>query len=310
MSEVYVEVGGHPLKLTNLDKVLYPSTGTTKGEVVNYYAQIAPTLLPHVRGRPVTRIRWPNGVSQPRFFEKNAPAGTPSWVRIGEVPTSASRGEESRWGRVNSEVLRFPVIAEVATVVWLANLAALELHVHQWQFANDGSRLTPDRLVIDLDPGEGAGLGACCAVALLVRQALADRGLVARPVTSGNKGLHLYADLAGSLLAGQPADVVALAVKEVAEQLEAEYPERVTSSMTKARRENRVFLDWSQNAAAKTTITPYSLRGTERPMVATPLSWAEVVAGADDDLAIEQLRFEQVLERIAEYGDLLSAESP
>jgi bifunctional non-homologous end joining protein LigD len=295
MSEVHVAVDGRTLRLTNLDKVLYPATGTTKGEVLDYYARISPVLLPHLAGRAVTRIRWPHGVAGQSFFEKNAPAGTPSWVRTAEVPTTGSRTADKREG-----TLRFPVVDDLATLTWLVNLAALELHVHQWTVDDDGTPQGADRLVIDLDPGEPAGLHECCQVALLVRDRLAERGLDCRPVTSGSKGLHLYA--------GLPAytgseETTALA-KEVAEELTAEHPARVTATMTKSRRSGKVFLDWSQNAGSKTTISPYSLRGKERPYVAAPVSWEEVEEGAEDPLGLEQLRFEQVLERVAEHGDL------
>lgn len=307
-----VEVEGRRLKLTNLDKVLYPQTGTTKGEVLHYYAQIAPVLLPHLAGRCVTRIRWPHGVSQPSFFEKNVPAGTPSWVRTARVPTTGSRA----WGRdaasrsgPGSDELVFPIVEDLATLTWLANLAALELHVHQWTVDADGRGLPPNRLVIDLDPGEPAGLSECCQVALLVRDRLAERGLEGRPVTSGSKGLHLYAALdAGDAETPGPlsADDVSALAKEIAEGLQADHPQLVTASMTKQRRTGRVFLDWSQNVAAKTTVSPYSLRGRERPMVATPITWAEVEAGAEDPLGLEQFDFQQVLDRVVTLGDLFA----
>ena len=297
MSEVHVEVEGRTLRISNLDKVLYPRTGTTKGEVLNYYARIAPVLLPHLKDRAVTRIRWPHGVADKSFFEKNTPAGTPSWVRTAKVPTTGSRGD-SRHG----DHLVFPVVDDLATLTWLVNLASLELHVHQWTVNRNGQPRNPDRLVIDLDPGEPAGLPECCGVALLVRDVLGERGLEARPVTSGSKGLHLYAALPGRL---NPDETTALA-KEVAEGLQKENPALVTATMTKARRPGKVFLDWSQNAGSKTTISPYSLRGRELPYVATPVSWAEVEAGADDPLGLEQFRFEEVLERVAEQGDLFA----
>jgi bifunctional non-homologous end joining protein LigD len=174
--------------------------------------------------------------------------------------------------------------------------------VHQWTVGRNGRPRNPNRLVIDLDPGEGAGLHECAAVALLVREQLADRDLEAWAVTSGSKGLHLYARLPGRL---DPEGTTALA-KEVAEHLQAAHPRQVTATMTKARRTGKVFLDWSQNAGSKTTLTPYSLRGREQPWVATPLSWEEVAAGAEDPVELEQLRFEEVLERVDERGDLLS----
>jgi bifunctional non-homologous end joining protein LigD len=295
--EVRVDVEGHTLTLSNLGKVLYPRTGTTKGEVLDYYARIAPVLLPHLKDRAVTRVRWPHGVAEPSFFEKNTPQGTPSWVRTVRVPTTGSRGD-SRHG----DHLVFPVVDDLATLTWLANLAALELHVHQWTVGRNGRPRNPNRLVIDLDPGEGAGLHECAAVALLVREQLADRDLETWAVTSGSKGLHLYARLPGRL---DPEGTTALA-KEVAEHLQTEHPRQVTATMTKARRAGKVFLDWSQNAGSKTTLTPYSLRGREQPWVAAPLSWEEVAAGAEDPVELEQLRFEEVLERVDERGDLLS----
>ena len=296
-SGLRVDVEGRTLSLSNLGKVLYPRTGTTKGEVLDYYARIAPVMLPHLAARPVTRVRWPHGVEGSSFFEKNAPAGTPSWVHTARVPTTGSRGE-SRHG----DHLVFPIVDDLATLTWLANLAALELHVHQWTVGRNGQPRNPDRLVIDLDPGEGAGLHECAAVALLVRDQLAERHLESFPVTSGSKGLHLYAALPGRL---NPEQVTALA-KEVAEGLQREHPSQVTATMTKSRRAGKVFLDWSQNAGSKTTLSPYSLRGRERPWVATPLSWAEVAEGAEDPVALGQLGFGEVLERVAAEGDLLA----
>ena len=295
--ELRVEVDGRTLKISNLDKVLYPRTGTTKGEVLNYYAQVAPVLLPHLKDRAVTRIRWPHGVADKSFFEKNAPAGTPSWVRTAKVPTTGSRGS-SRHG----DHLVFPIVDDLATLTWLVNLAALELHVHQWTVNRNGQPRNPNRLVIDLDPGEPAGLPECCQVALMVRDRLASRKLETRAVTSGSKGLHLYAELPGRLNSEETTGLA----KEVAEDLQKERPKLVTATMAKARRSGKVFLDWSQNAGSKTTISPYSLRGRERPTVATPVTWDEVSAGAEDPWGLEQFGFEEVLRRVEEHGDLFS----
>ncbi|GAW50172.1 MULTISPECIES: non-homologous end-joining DNA ligase [unclassified Nocardioides] len=294
--EIHVDVEGRTLKISNLHKVLYPRTGTTKGEVLNYYAQIAPVLLPHLKDRCVTRIRWPHGVQDGSFFEKNAPSGTPSWVRTAKVPTTGSRAQST------SDTLVFPIVDDLATLTWLVNLAALELHVHQWTVGRNGQPRNADRLVIDLDPGEPAGLHECCQVALLVRDKLAERGLDAKPVTSGSKGLHLYSDLPKRL----PPDESTALAKEVAEELQAEQPKLVTATMTKARRSGKVFLDWSQNAGSKTTISPYSLRGRELPTAATPVTWDEVAAGAEDPLGLGQFRFEEVLQRVADHGDLFA----
>ncbi len=294
--ELHVDVEGRTLKISSLDKVLFPRTGTTKGEVLNYYAQIAPTMLPHLKDRAVTRIRWPHGVQDMSFFEKNAPGGTPSWVRTATVPTTGSRSGKG------DGTITFPIVDDLATLTWMVNLAALELHVHQWTVARNGRPRNSDRLVIDLDPGEPAGLHECCAVALLVRDQLAERNLSAKPVLSGSKGLHLYADLPKRL----PSDDSTALAKAVAEELQREHGSLVTATMTKAKRSGKVFLDWSQNAGSKTTISPYSLRGKERPYVAAPVSWDEVEEGAEDELGLDQLRFDQVLDRVSEMGDLFA----
>jgi bifunctional non-homologous end joining protein LigD len=298
-NEVLVDVEGRTLRLTNLGKVLYPRTGTTKGEVLNYYARIAPVLLPHLADRAVTRIRWPHGVADLSFFEKNAPAGTPSWVRTVRVPTTGSRSGSG------ADVLTFPIVEDLATLTWLVQLAALELHVHQWTVGRNGRPRNPNRLVIDLDPGDPAGLSECCQVALLVRERLGEHRLIGRPVTSGSKGLHIYAALPGKLNSGEATDLA----KRLAEGLQRDHPQLVTATMTKARRPGKVFLDWSQNAGAKTTISPYSLRGRERPYVATPITWAEVEGGAEDPLELDQFQFAEVLARVEEFGDLF-AEDP
>jgi bifunctional non-homologous end joining protein LigD len=295
--EVPVEVDGRRLTLVNLEKVMFPRTGTTKAEVLNYYAQVAPVMLPHLADRAVTRIRWPHGTGEKSFFEKNAPAGTPSWVRTATVPTTGSRTQSGDEGE-----LRFPIIDSLATLTWLVNLASLELHVHQWTVDTKGRIRNPNRLVVDLDPGEPAGLMECSQVAVLVRDRLAADGLDASPVTSGSKGLHLYAGLDGRRTYEEVRDYA----KGIAEELEKEHPKLVVSTMTKARRGGKVFLDWSQNTGAKTTISPYSLRGRELPMVAAPRTWDEVEAGAEDPLALEHLRFEEVLERVRDRGDLFT----
>lgn len=301
--ELSVDVEGRTLRIKNLDKVLYPRTGTTKGEVLHYYAQIAPAMLPHLRDRAVTRIRWPHGVQDLSFFEKNVPAGTPSWVRTVTVGSTGRRwGSDRSDAESGSETLTFPIVDDLATLTWLANLAAIELHVHQWRVGRNGRPRNADRLVVDLDPGEPAGLHECCQVALLARDALAERDLVAKPVLSGSKGLHLYADLPARL----PSQETSALAKEMAETLQAEHPRLITAAMAKARRGGKVFIDWSQNAGFKTTIAPYSLRGRERAWVAAPVSWDEVAEGAADPFGLEQLRFEQVLERVADVGDLFA----
>jgi bifunctional non-homologous end joining protein LigD len=299
-TETPVEVEGHHLTLVNLEKVMYPRTGTTKGEVLNYYARVAPVMLPHLADRAVTRIRGPNGTSEQSFFEKNVPGGTPSWVRTVTVPTTGSRTASGEEGE-----LTFPVIDSLATLTWLVNLASLELHVHQWTVTRRGRTRNPNRLVIDLDPGEPAGLGECAEVALLVKERLEQDDLECVPVTSGSKGLHLYAGLDEKRTYEEVRDYA----KEIAEELQEQHPKLVVAQMTKARRGGKVFLDWSQNTGAKTTISPYSMRGRELPMVAAPRTWAEVEAGADDPLALEHLRFEEVLERVDDEGDLFTLDA-
>ncbi len=299
MNEIIAEVEGRKVKISNLDKVLYPVTGTTKGEVLNYYARVAPVLLPHLEDRAVTRIRWPHGVQDMSFFEKNVPNGAPKWLRTATVPTTGSRSGAETPGEIT-----FPIIDGVAALTYLVNLASLELHVHQWTVTKKGRLRNPNRLVIDLDPGEPAGLSQCCEVALMVREKLAERDLAAKPVTSGSKGLHLYAALPASGARSLDSDGTTALAKEVAEELQAEHPKLVTATMTKARRSGKVFLDWSQNAGSKTTVSPYSLRGKEKPWVATPVTWDEVAEGAEDEFALGQFRFEEVLQRIEEHGDL------
>ncbi len=281
-ARVTVDVEGRSLTLSNLDKVLFPQTRTTKGEVIDYYARIAPVLLPHLHERPVTRKRWPNGVESTPFFEKNAPAGTPSWVRTQQVEATGTQGGDH-------ELLTFPFVDGLAGLTWLANLAALELHVPQWTVGPRGAIRRPNRLVVDLDPGPGAGLPECAQVAVAVRERLAADGLTAHPVTSGSKGMQLYAAVSGR----QDATVLRSYAKALAEDLTREMPQLVVSRMTKTLRPGKVLLDWSQNTAAKTTIAPYSLRGRELPCVAAPRTWDEL----DRPEKLRQLRFEEVLER-------------
>ncbi|MEP7090900.1 MAG: non-homologous end-joining DNA ligase [Nocardioidaceae bacterium] len=288
--DVHVEVDGRALRISNLGKVMYPATGTTKGEVLHYYARIAPVLLPHLADRAVTRIRWPHGTAGMQFFEKNLPSGAPSWLRSVTVSSTGSRG--------GGDKIVFPVIEGLADLTYFANLASLELHVHQWTVGRNGRPKNPDRMVIDLDPGAPAGLQECCRVALLVRDKLEERGLSAAPVTSGSKGLHMYAALPGRL----NADAVRDQAREIAQQLTREHPDLVLWKMTKSLRGGKVFLDWSQNTGAKTTISPYSLRGKDRPFVAAPRTWAEIEEGAEDGLG--QLELDDVLARVDAEGDI------
>jgi bifunctional non-homologous end joining protein LigD len=286
---VTVEIEGRKLRLSNLDKVLYPKSGTTKGEVIDYYSRIAPVMLPHVAGRPVTRKRWPDGVAKQPFFEKNMPRGTPSWVRTVNLPVPGST--------MDRETIDFVVLEDLAGMVWSANLAALELHVPQWQVGPRGGVRHPDLLVVDLDPGDGANLSDCMEVAVLVRDRMAQDGLVTYPKTSGNKGMQLYAPVS----AKQDSSVISAYAHAIADELAEKYPRKILSQMTKALRRNRIFIDWSQNNAAKTTVAAYSLRGRELPTVSTPLTWDEVETG--EPISCQPA---DVLDRVQEYGDLLA----
>jgi bifunctional non-homologous end joining protein LigD len=290
--DVVVDVEGQRLKISNLAKVLYPATGTTKGEVLNYYARVAPVLLPHLAGRAVTRIRWPNGTGEASFFEKNLPSGAPDWLPSVTVPSSGSRG--------GGDSITFPIIDGLAALTYLVNLGSLELHVHQWRVGRNRQPKNPDRLVIDLDPGAPAGLHECARVAVMVRDRLAEMGLPSAPVTSGSKGLHLYAALPGR----KNADEVRELAQQVAQALSREHPDLVVWKMTKALRPGKVFLDWSQNTQAKTTITPYSLRGREAPYVAAPRTWEEIERGAEKQDALQQVDLEEMLARVDEDGDV------
>ncbi|MEJ2871274.1 non-homologous end-joining DNA ligase [Actinomycetospora sp. OC33-EN08] len=292
-----VSVGGRALKLSNLDKELYP--GTPKNAVIDYYARVADTVLPHLAGRPLTLRRFPDGIDAESFYEKNAGRNAPSWLRTVVVPTpGSSKG---------SSTAEFVVVEELATLVYLANLAVLELHVPQWRVP-DGSRggddedvrLPPDELVFDLDPGPRTGLLECCAVALRVRDRLHDDGLEPVVKTSGSKGMQMTAPVA----VDDPGRTSEYA-RAIAQELARETPDEVTAVMAKDRRPGKVFIDWSQNNIAKTTVAPYSLRARAAhgaPTVSTPLTWAEVAACEDPETLVFSPA--DVLARIAEHGDL------
>src|SRR3954452_17225070 len=270
--KVAVQVDGRQLTLSNLDKVLYPEVGFTKGEVIDYYSRIAPVLLPHVKDRPLTFKRYPEGVEGPFFFAKNAPSHTPEWVRTVELPSPGSTK--------NRETIHYPVACDLPTLVWTANLAALELHVPMWRVDRRGGPEHPDMLVFDLDPGPPATIVECCEVAGHVRALLADDGLTAYPKTSGSKGLQLYVPLDTSA----PWEDVHSYARKVAQRLEKEHPKLVVWNMKKDLRTGKVLVDWSQNNAAKTTVAVYSLRARATPTVSTPVTWDEVEAceRADD----------------------------
>jgi bifunctional non-homologous end joining protein LigD len=313
--ELLVRVGGRTLGLSNLDKVLYPAVGCTKAEVISYYTQIAPVLLPYVRDRALTRLRYPNGVptdaptgahggSTPppsgALYEKNAPAGTPPWVGRQLVGTSDG-------------VIDYVVVTEPATLVWLANLAALELHVPQWTIGSgrpgpdgvldlpgDEARPTEplaDRLVVDLDPGAGMTIVETARAALLVAAAMAADGLLPVAQTSGSKGIQLYAALAPC----RSRDAWSY-VRRLNVTMAKTYPDVFVSAMSVEQRRGRIYVDYNQNLAARNTICPYSMRGRPVPSVAAPVTWEELGAVSEPD----DLRFspEQVLGRVVEHGDL------
>jgi bifunctional non-homologous end joining protein LigD len=285
---VAVEVDGRELVLSNLDKILYPADGFTKGDVIDYYLQIGPTMLTHLAGRPVTRKRYPNGVDESFFFEKNMPQHKPDWVRTVRI-------------EAKDRPVDYIVCSDTATLVWLANLAALELHT------TIGSAQHPERpqyVVFDLDPGPGTSVVECCRLALRLRDMFKRLGLETVAKTSGSKGLQLYIPLNDP--GARYASTRAFA-KAVAEMCEREAPELVVSKMTKSIRPGKVLIDWSQNNQVKTTVCAYSLRAREHPTVSTPVTWREVSA-CDRSGDPGSLRFTsaQVLARAKRRGDLFA----
>jgi bifunctional non-homologous end joining protein LigD len=281
--------GGMPrVRLTNAEKVLYPATegqrAVTKKDVFAYYTGVAEVMVPHVAGRAATRKRWPNGVGAPSFFEKQLASSAPDWLPRARV---AHR----------SGTTTYPIIDSTTALAWIAQQAALEVHVPQWRFIN-GKPGPATRLVFDLDPGEGVTMAQVAEVARAVRGLIADIGLTTFPVTSGSKGLHLYVPLDKPV---SSHGAVTLA-ERVAQQVKKTMPELVTSTMSRSLRAGKVFVDWSQNSGSKTTVAPYSLRGLEHPTVATPRSWDEL-----DDPKIAQLRYDEVLDRVERDGDLLAS---
>jgi bifunctional non-homologous end joining protein LigD len=283
------------VQLTNADKVLYPATqsqkAVTKGDVFAYYTSIAAVMVPHIAGRAATRKRWPNGVAEPSFFEKQLASSAPDWLPRGSVLH-------------RSGTTTYPIIDSATGLAWIAQQAALEVHVPQWRFVAEWTRsgevLKPGpatRLVFDLDPGEGVTMAQLAEVARAVRDLIADIGLTTFPLTSGSKGMHLYSPL-DKPVSSRGAVILA---KRVAQQLETSMPKLVTSTMTKSLRAGKVFVDWSQNNGSKTTIAPYSLRGRANPTVAAPRSWDEL-----DDSELRHLRYDEVLARVERDGDPLA----
>jgi bifunctional non-homologous end joining protein LigD len=275
-------VEGRRVALSNLEKVLYPATGFTKGEVLHYYATVAEALLPHLRDRAVSFLRYPDGPDGQVFFTKNVPPGTPEWVTTAEVP------------RVEG-VSRMVVVQDLSSLMWAANLVT-EFHTHQWLV--DTPELA-DRVVFDLDPGAPASIVQCCAVALWLRERLAADGIDAYAKTSGSKGLHLLAAVRGA-----SSERVSEYAKGLAVEAEKAMPRLVLHRMTRSLRPGKVFVDWSQNAARKTTATPYTLRARAEPTVSAPVTWKEV----EECRAPGQLAFraQDIAPRVQDYGDLLA----
>ena len=282
-----VNVDGHQLKLSNLDKVFYPEVGFTKGEVIDYYARIAPTMVAHIGDRGVTLKRYPNGVDDQFFFEKRCPSHRPSFV-----PTAPGPGD--RGGAID-----YCMLDSRAALVWAANMAALEIHA---PMARGVDIETPTMVVFDLDPGAPADIVDCCEIALWLRDVLDGLGLQVWPKTSGSKGLQLYLPVNRPGLTHDAASTFAQAV---AQALEKHHPDRVTSVMRKDLRPGKVFIDWSQNSRHKTTAAPYTMRARPRPTVSTPVTWDEVESCAAGD---EPLVYEapEVLRRVHDLGDLFA----
>jgi len=280
-SAVEVEVEGRRLRLTNLDKVLYPEARFTKGQVIDYYTRAAPWLLPHLQGRALTLKRYPNGVESGHFYEKQKPSHAPEWVRSEAI-------------QAGERTIDFVLCDEVATLVWLANLADLELHP-SLALARDPDE--PTVLAFDLDPGPPAGISECCEVAHLLREALSELGLQSFAKTSGSKGMQLYAPLNTEVT----YDDTKPFAHGLARLLESQHKDLIVSVMKKTLRPGKVFIDWSQNDRHKTTVGVYSLRARERPTVSTPLLWDEL-----DDPAALSFDSADVLARLDEHGDVFA----
>jgi len=288
-SDQIIEIDSRQLKLTNLDKVLYPAAGFTKGQIIDYYARIAPVLVPHLKNRPLTLKRYPGGVDQEFFFEKNATKHRPDWVKT--VPI---------WSEGNHRDVNYILCNDLPTLVWIANLASIELHP-SLSYAED--IMCPRQLVFDLDPGPPANVVQCCQVAMWLRAIFEHFGLDSFPKTSGSKGLQIYIPLNTKT----HYDETKPFAHAMARLLENEHRDLVVSDMKKAIRTNKVFVDWSQNDEYKTTVSIYSLRARERPTVSTPVTWEEVertLKKKDSGLLV--FESEQVLKRVEKMGDLFA----
>jgi bifunctional non-homologous end joining protein LigD len=284
-----IEVQGKQLKLSNLEKVLYPVTGFTKQQVIDYYVRIAPAMIPHLAGRALTRKRYPNGVDEEYFYEKNAPQHRPDWVKTAPI-----------WSEGNRRMVHYILANDLPTLVWLANLAAIELHP-SLALAKDIT--CPTMMVFDLDPGPPANIVQCCQVGLWLREIFEHFELQSFPKTSGSKGLQIYVPL------NTPTkyEFTKTFARALAQLLELEHPEMVVSDMKKNLRTGKVFVDWSQNDEHKTTVAVYSLRARERPTVSTPVTWEEVErAFKKKDANLLVFEAPQTVKRVGKMGDLFS----
>jgi bifunctional non-homologous end joining protein LigD len=292
LAKVAVQVDGRTLTLTNLGKVLYPDSGFTKAEVLDYYQRVAPALLPHIAGRPLTLKRYPEGVDGQAFFHKHVTAHRPDWIRTATVSSESSRARSAQ----HRATVTYLVVDDLPALIWAANLAGLELHVPQWRMPQVRE---PDLLVFDLDPGAPANVAECCLVACELRPLLEADGLAPLAKTSGGKGLQLYAAVSG-ITSEQASDQA----RGYAERLERSHPGLAVSRMTRKLRAGKVLIDWSQNNGSKTTVAPYSLRARQFPTVSTPVTWSEVEACRQpQDLFFTA---EDTLRRVATHGDLFA----
>jgi bifunctional non-homologous end joining protein LigD len=294
---VETEVDGRRLTLSNLEKVLYPAAGFTKGEIIRYYAEIADVMLPHIAERPMTLKRYPSGVDAKFFYEKHAPAHRPEWVRTAAIPHSGSR----RAGHDTDDEINYVLVSDRPTLLWAANLATIEFHVPLWHLGRGGAApKNADHMVFDLDPGPGTGIVECCKVARFITERVGEDTVFAK--TSGSKGLQVYMRLSGVSLDRSNEDA-----HELAKAIEADHDELVVSNMRKNLRKGRVLIDWSQNSPAKTTVAVYSLRARSEPTVSAPVTWAEVDACArENDPAKLTFTANEVLSRVQRLGDLMA----
>jgi len=289
MADSTVEINGRHLKLSNLEKVLYPATGFTKGQVIDYSARVAPVLIPHFAGHPLTLKRYPNGVDQPFFFEKNATQHRPDWVKTTPI-----------WSENNQRTVNYILLNDLPTLIWIANLAAIELHP-SLSLAEDITQ--PTMVVFDLDPGPPADIVQCCQVGLWLRDIFEHFGLKSFPKTSGSKGLQIYVPLNTTT----NYDITKSFAHALARLLESEHRNLVVSDMKKELRKGKVFVDWSQNDEHKTTIGVYSLRARERQTVSTPVKWEEVEQCLKKkDAKLLVFEADEVLKRVDKMGDLFA----